>query len=417
MALSGAVASAQPLSAFLEASDTYSFEQRQARLEAERAAAAFGEHWGSLLPSVRAGAGWTYNQFDAVISVPDDSGTARTITIVPRNQLDAQLRLEVPVIDASRWMVAASAAATAEAAELERLAAGQRVRRAVVADFHQWVAARGVVASAQRSLEVARRQLAQLEARQGAGVATDLELERARAEVERATQILAEAEVLETTQARALKTLTGLEPTQPPQLPAEALDALLPLERLETSLFELPQLRAAESLRGAAERATAAAALALVPSVNAQFTQRFTNATGFQNTNALYSTGLELAWKLDVATAQALRRQQRSEALSSLTYERLSAAARDQLHSDWHRTRAALVKVKAAEAQLVAARRARDLTDERRQAGVATQLEAIQADRDVFAAEVGALQARCELGTARRWLKLSAGLPLEEEPR
>ena len=44
--------------------------------------------------------------------------------------------------------------------------------------------------------------------------------------------------------------------------------------------------------------------LALVPVVNGQFTQRFTNATGFQNQSAVYNAGIGLQWRLDVPTFQ-----------------------------------------------------------------------------------------------------------------
>jgi len=61
----------------------------------------------------------------------------------------------------------------------------------------------------------------------------------------------------------------------------------------------------------------------------------------------------------------------------------------------------------------VAARRASQLAHERSAAGVATQLDVIQSERDLFAAEVADIQASAELASARALLSLSAGLPLE----
>ena len=46
-------------------------------------------------------------------------------------------------------------------------------------------------------------------------------------------------------------------------------------------------------------------------------------------------------------------------------------------------------------------------------AGAATQVDVIQAERDVFGAEVSQIQARTELATARASLRISAALPLE----
>jgi outer membrane protein TolC len=42
-------------------------------------------------------------------------------------------------------------------------------------------------------------------------------------------------------------------------------------------------------------------------------------------------------------------------------------------------------------------------------------VDVIQAERDVFSAEVAQIQARTELATARAALRLSAGLPVFDE--
>ena len=66
----------------------------------------------------------------------------------------------------------------------------------------------------------------------------------------------------------------------------------------------------------------------------------------------------------------------------------------------------------SAEAATQALTRARD----RYGAGVASQLDVLQADRDAFQAELNVIQARFELASARASLKLSAGQKLEGQP-
>jgi outer membrane protein TolC len=99
--------------------------------------------------------------------------------------------------------------------------------------------------------------------------------------------------------------------------------------------------------------------------------------------------------------------------VAALTARKARLDARDLLHSDWQRALAARSKVRAARAQVEAARRAAALARERNAAGVATQLDVIQADRDLLQSQVNDIQASFELAAARAHLRLSAGLPME----
>jgi outer membrane protein TolC len=153
-----------------------------------------------------------------------------------------------------------------------------------------------------------------------------------------------------------------------------------------------------------------AASLALVPTLNAQFTQKFTNATGFANQTSLYNAGLTFNWRLDVPAVHTLRAQRSAQATAELNAEKAREAASDQLHADWQKVKAAITKVRAAGAQVSSARRASSLARERYGAGVATQLDVIQAERDLLVAELNDIQARAELASARAALKLSAGV-------
>lgn len=412
--LVGVPAHAQGLRDFLEAAaqrnvDVRQGEEtsRQARLESQRAV-------GALLPSLTASGGYTYNEVPAVIPAgafsPDD------VVIVPRDQLTASFRAELPLIDAGRWLDSSSASARARAAGARQLATRAAVERQVVSTYYSVVGGRAVVESARRSLALAQAQLKDIEERRSAGVATDLDLERARSEVERNQQLLADAEAQAATSGRALRRLTGLAPGDLPGLPEDGLEDEAPVETLEARAAELPRVRAAEAEAQAAERDALGAKLALAPTVSAQFTQQLTNATGFQGATHLFNAGLLLNWRLDVATVQSARAQVARGASAALDLERARGDAEDQIFSDWHQVRAAVTRVRSSRSQVAAARRAVSLAHERYGAGMATQLDTIQADRDLFAAEVNDIQARSTLAAARLALRLSAGLPLEALP-
>ncbi len=407
--LVAAPALAQGLPDFLAGAQAANLDVQQGAEARELAEAEFAQAWGGLLPSLTASGGWTHNQYDAVLTLPTATGAGDTVTIIPKNQFEATLRAEVPLLDPARWLRTASASASAQAAALREQATRVLVQRQVVSAFYGLVGAQAVLESARRSHEAAAAQVEVTLARTSAGVANELDLMRARAEVERTEQLVADAEALVAVGERTLETLSGVAPRKVPLLPDDDLHPEPPLESLEAGAAALPAVEAADGDARAAERLATAARLALAPTVNAQFTQRFTNATGFQGAAALYNAGLTFNWRLDVAAVQGLRAQAAQSRSVALAAERARQVVRDQAHADWHQVKAAVKKQRAAGAQVTAARRAAALARERSQAGVATQLEVLQAERDLFSAEVSAIQAASGLASARALLSLSTG--------
>ena len=142
--------------------------------------------------------------------------------------------------------------------------------------------------------------------------------------------------------------------------------------------------------------------------------KRLSNATGFTGEIGAFTLGVNLAWRLDAPTVLAMDVQSINVATARVALERAQQAARDQVASDWHTLQAALVKVQAVGAQVEAAERARKVAATRYEVGASTQLEVIQADRDLFGAEAQQIQAQSELASARFALRVSAGQPLEE---
>lgn len=397
---------AQPLSDFLRSAQKTNFDARAGVQARARAQAEFATAWGGLVPSLTASGGWTHNQYEAVVNF----GSSNPVVIIPKDQFDATLKAEVPLINPSGWLQTAAASSSAEAADRREAATREQVHRQVVSAFYGYLGARAVWESAQRSRQLAQAQAEVTQARTEAGVANELDLMRARAETERTQQLVADAESLVATGARTLETLSGLTPGEVPLLPVDSLEDTPPLEAfLARGVDTRPAVQAAERDVTAARRNSTAATLAVVPTVNAQFTQRFTNATGFQGQSALYNAGLTFNWRLDVPAVAGMRTVNASQETALISAERARREAEDQLHSDWHKTKAAVKKLAAARAQVKAATRASSLAHERNLAGVATQLDVIQAERDLFAAELNDIQASAELASARALLALSAG--------
>jgi outer membrane protein TolC len=411
--MTATMSGAQPLAAFLDSAEQHNVDKRLAVESTTSAQANFGQLWGGLLPTLSATGGYTRNQFAAVIDIPNGPTTSTKVTIIPQDQFEATLKAEVPLLDVSRWMRVSAASSSAEAATSREALTRDQVRRQVITAYYSYAGAQALVDSVRKSLSVSEAQLTQQVDRRSAGVASELEVVRASAEVERNRQLVADAEALLATSRRSLRTLSGLEPQGAGSMPPDDLHAESALSELEVRVGGLPAVVSASKEADTAARNATAGTTALIPTLNAQFTQRFTNATGFQNQAAVWNAGVNFAWRADVGTFQGLRVLNAAEQTAQINAEKARLAAADQVHSDWQRVTAAITKVKAAKAQVTSATRAQSLARERNAAGVATQLDVIQADRDLFSAEVNDITARLDLASARASLKLSAGFPLE----
>ncbi len=414
-ALAASTAAAQgTLAEFLEAADSANVDRRISVEQRNRAAAEHRQAWTALLPSLSAQASWTHNQYEAKASFPDPAtGTVRELVIIPGDQFDAVFRVDLPLIDTGRWFRAMAAAKSEESATLRELVTRDLVRRQVVSAYYAYGAALALRDSAKKSAAVAQAQLKLMEIRTGAGASTELELLRAKSEAQRMKQVVTDTGVLVATSRRTLRTLTGLEPPEALALPPDDLSPEAALETLERNVEQLPAVQAADRDAAAAGTMANASRLALVPTVGAQYTQRLTNATGFQGQSAVYNFGVNLQWRLDVPTFMGMQATSAGEQTAALASERARLVARDQLFSDYQRLDAALSKVESARVQAEVATRAAQVARDRYAAGAATQLDVITAERDLFTAEVGQIQARTELGTAHASVRLSAGLPVQ----
>jgi outer membrane protein TolC len=401
------------LKAYVSAADTNNVDARLSETQRHRAEAEFRQAWTSLLPSLSVSGGWTHNQFEAKATIPTGPMSSITAVIIPGDQFDTALRVDLPLIDTTRWFRSMASNQAQLSAKERELVVRDQVKRQIVTVYYALAGAQAVLRAAQKSVQVALEQERLATIRGRAGSATELEVLRAHAEVQRSQQLIADSTVLVNTTARTLQTLSGKSPPDNVTLPSDDVSEPAPFAQLEPQTATLPAVRAAERDLSAAEKLSTAATLALVPQVSAQFTQRFTNATGFQGQSAVYNAGVNFVWRLDVPTFQAMDVQSTNVEAARLAIERASNAAKDQLFQDEERLNASRSKVSSATAQVDAARRAAQMASDRYAAGAATQVEVIQAERDVFSAEVAHIQARTELASARAQLRLSAGNGLE----
>lgn len=404
----------QPLDEFLAHARTHSFDAREGRAATHQREAEVDTALGRLLPGFTARGIYTRNQFEVGFQSP----TAGNIVIQPRNQLDAYLQLEVPLIDVGSIYRYKSAKKAAEAATEQEGATELVVAANVAKSYFQFVAASAIARSAAQSVTSAEANAKNVADRASAGAATELDKQRAVASVERARQDVADAELLRATAGRALETASGLSPTESTTFPEDNLEPEAPLDAWLARVGETPADRAARAQADAARTASSAASLTLLPTLGASAQQRFTNATGFANRSSIYLVQVGLTWHIDYAMLGQSRAQKAATEAAEVREERAKRAVADTVFDAFRRVEANIVKSRAARAQADAAAKAAELAQDRYAAGASTQLEVTQAQRDAFLAQAARIGADAELALSRTTLRIAAGtLPAAKRPQ
>lgn len=399
----------EPLDAFLTRAKTHSFDAREAAATSQQRAGEADASLGRLLPTFTARGTYQYNFQENAFPV-----NGQTIVLTPHHVFDASFLLEVPIIDLANYHRYQAAKAIAQSSEEQRGATGIDVSRSVARSYYQYLGATGVVVSATESIKAAEANLKQVEDRRSAGAATDLDRERAAASVSRARQDLADAELGVALSARALETLSGLRPGNAEGI---AEDDLRPEGNLDGWLRragETPQQRVARQLEQAAEHNRKAASRAYLPTLSAAAEERLTTNVGLGGRNDSTAVRAMLTWRLDYGTVGADRAQAAALEVQKVRSERTRRATFDAVFEAWKRVEAGLVKSGAARDQERSAKRAAELSSDRYGAGVATQLDVTQAQRDAYLASAARVQADADLAYARAALRLAAGAPVSE---
>ncbi|MBP9112748.1 MAG: TolC family protein [Polyangiaceae bacterium] len=404
----------QPLDTFLAAAHTKNPDARSAEANEVQKAAEVGQARARLLPSFTARGVYTHNQFEISTTFPG----AGEIIISPKNQFDATLLLDVPLIDLGQWARYAGQKAQAELATASKVQGLRSLDERVVRSYALLVAAHTLGAVAARSLALAEQNRTLVRERKAAGSASDLDVMRADANVERAKQEVADASLSYSLGQRTLETLSGVSPTRPEGTLEDPMNEEAPLDEWLGRVTEAhPDLQASRSEREVADAARRAARLGWLPTLSAQAQERLTNATGFAGKVGQYAIGANITFRLDfglssnVDVANAIAKG--SEARSEGARRRVE----DAIFESWHRVHAGLAKGRAARAQALAANRAADLAQDRYAVGSATEFDVTQAQRDAFLANVSRLQADLDLTQSRILLRLAANQSFAEQAK
>jgi outer membrane protein TolC len=394
----------QPLTDFFAASHKASTDARQAALVTVQREADEMIAESQLLPSVAASGSYTLNQFESVISMPQGS-----VVIQPRHGLSGSAQLSIPLLDLASWCRKKAADRVVEAARLSQETTALDVDHQVAQYYFQLIGAEALRRSYQSSLAAAEESYSVALAKREEGVATDLEVARATVEVEGIRRSLAEQQLSIALARRALTTLTGIVPSGDIPDVADDLHGEAALGAWEERISQLPSIRGAATSTEAAHEQARAARLALLPTVAATATEQVTNAAGLVG-HASYFTGMVTAsWRLDLAALARRKGQGAAEQVARVQEEATANRARDAVHEAWQRVNSGIMASQSARSQAAAARLAADKARERYAAGAGTQLEQIQAQRDLSSMEAARIQSDANLALDRILLRLAVG--------
>jgi outer membrane protein TolC len=397
----------QPLDEFVTSAKSRNLDNREAQATAAQRGEEAKQQWARLAPSLVAKGSYTRNQYLVEVQ---QGPTSQPVTITPKDQLDASFTINLPLVDVGQWQRIGAAGATADAAQARVEATGVDVEKGVVRAYYQLVATEATLAAAEKALATSRESQQIVGTRRQAGSASEFDVERARAEVERAKQVVASAQLNRAIARRNLESLTGLAPSEgTASLPEDGLGEEPALAGLEANVAKQPSVRAAALDAKAADRNANAAWAGLAPTIAASATERITNATSFAGRASVWSASVTATWTLDASTYFGAKATSAARAAAEVREKRAEQQARDTLHASWQQVRAEVARVLATRAEAEASARAAKLARERYLAGAATQLDVQQAERDAFQSEVARIGAAADLAYARAAVRLDSG--------
>lgn len=403
----------QPLDDFLRAARSASTDNAEARAAARQAGAESGVALGRALPRLSLRGSYTRNEFESAFPLPGGGA----VTVTPKEQWDGAAALDVPLVDLASFARVSAARSAARAAASQREATGLRVEAQVVQDYYQLVANQALAAAARRALEVAEAGLRIAEQKHQAGTGALIEVDRARAEVERDRQQIAATDLRISLVARALESATGLTPELGGEVAlADDLHEEPPLDAFQVPDARLPSLAAAREARVASERAARAQRFTLVPSLSANLTERVSDFKGLTGRDAYWQATASLTWAFDLSLLSAIRAQDAAADGARAREERARRAARDDIHRTWQSVRTSIARSRSARVEAEVSDRAARLAQDRYQAGTSSQLDLLQAQRDAFSAAAARIQADADVVNSRAQLRLAAGQSLAGRP-
>jgi outer membrane protein TolC len=417
-----------------------------AKTNLDIAQAGVEQAWAALLPQVVTQGKYTHNYKEVVLDVTQfNQSTVQLADIIRQASAEATLKERVAAFESGLQAIAAAtapvviqkeeqldAAASAtvplivpwaygslKAAKLQKSATAANIRvteaTLLLSTAQAFYAAAGsdeLVVARHHAIDVARQTLENAKARLAAGVVNRVEVMRAELSLVQAEQAALEAADSQAQAYRSLATIIQLHDPFRVVAPEEPGAEASADQLVREALTLRPEFVSYQKNIRADSATISSARWRWAPVLSAFGNARIFNYTGFSGDHFAWAVGLQLDWTIydgglrDAQAHQAIAQRKGDQ----LKYEQLRDTVADEVRNA---RQAVDTKRKALEA----ARRSVDLSREtlglvrvQHDAGTATQLDLLEAQDSLVAAEVGVAQARFDLGLADVTLRRSAGL-------
>jgi outer membrane protein TolC len=364
--------------------------------------------WSSLLPTINAQGKYTRNY--VTVEFPAGTFGPNGLLLQPLNQWDAGITGTTPLLAPAAW--AALKAVNASVASAEANFAAQEAPLLVNVG-EAFLAAAGtdeLVEARRSSVVVARATLKDAQVRLAAGSVTKVDVDRAEFTVVRTEQQEREAV---TSRDRAYRTLaTLLQSSKPFKVDTNFPTSPMPNPNdVDTALHLRPEFRALEETARSADQEANARAWQWAPVVSAFGNARVFNYDNFHLDRHSWAAGAQLDWQLFDGGARDAARHQ-ANARASAAREQ-AAQFSDRVREDMANSSADLTTkqqgVQAAQHAVALSQESLDLIRTQYTAGTATQLDLLQAQDALIAANVALVQARFDVAAADLTFRYAAG--------
>lgn len=382
--------------------------------------------WAALFPTISAQGKYTRNntqfKFSAPVTDPRtgmmviDPATGgplvRSLTIQPTNQLDAALVATTPLIAPPAYPALEAVKTSVRASEANFEAAQAQVLFSVAQTFYAAAIADEVLVARRSSVEVARATLKNAQTRFAAGTVTKVDVDRAELAVVRAEQAEREAKNGQAQTYRTLATLIQMQ--EPFRVSAPAQPSLAKQGEpgtLDLALRLRPEFRALQLSLESADAQRRAYAWRWAPTLSAFGNARAFNYDNFAAKHYAWAVGAQLDWVLfDGGVRDAQRHLAAAQAREAAARADL---LRDTIRDDLANTGSQLETKRhgqaAAERSVALARETLDLVRTQYEAGSATQIDLLQAQDNLVAAQEALAQAHFDVAVAELTLRRTTG--------
>ena len=413
-ALPSRAAALQPLRDFVSAARETNNENRRAAAQKAQSDAEASTALGQALPSIDVRGIYAYSQFEP--NIPQQNGgqanaqtTSSTSGLVPRHIYFFQGGITVP-INVGAWEKTRAANAGSRAADAGERAAKLDVERIVTRAYFDLLGSEAVLRAAKHRLELGVANQAVVKAQEGEGEASRLDAERTRADVAHAEGDVADAENNVLRARRTLYSQTGVVPGNVAEgdFPIDDLHDEGPLESWTGRANDArPQVEQAAASRESSEKSLAAAKARWLPTLSAQLSENYTNATENLGRKDFYSFFGIASWHLDLSVGPQVRAAHAAVDAAKASESQARIDANDAVYFSWLQVDTDVKKSRAAITEADAAARTAVLAQERFKAGAATQIDVLQSEQSYIEAEVAKIRVLADLAYARTALRLS----------